>query len=165
MGQGVPAGAFADRRALLGTIHELLYQSDSLSQVDVLAYARRLVAHVVSFYEKTATTEVSVLGDEVMVDLTRAVPLGLLLNELVSNACKHAFPTNTTGRLEVAVHQEDGQMHLRVADTGVGVPAGFAPCESKTLGLQLVHKLAQQLGGTVEFHARGGTTVDVRVPR
>jgi two-component sensor histidine kinase len=67
-------------------MHELLYQSEAFSEIDLPPYARRLAAHVVSFYDKDSRVEVSVIGDGIKVDLARAVPLGLLLNELVSNA-------------------------------------------------------------------------------
>jgi two-component sensor histidine kinase len=107
---------------------------------------------------------VSVVGNGIRVDLARAVPLGLLLNELVSNACKHAFPGTTDGQLEIRLHEADG-IHVHVSDTGVGLPAGLNHRTSATLGLQLVHMLAKQLGGDVRFQSAGGTTVDVHVPR
>src|SRR5262249_5165871 len=97
-------------------------------------------------------------------DLARAVPFGLLLNELVSNAYKHAFPSGTKGELRIAFSKDDGHIRLHVADTGVGLPSGFNDRPTVTLGLQLVHMLAKQLGGTVTFDSAGGTCVEVVVP-
>lgn len=154
-----------NRVSAIGAIHELLYQSGSLSRVDLVSYAKRLLPHVVSLYERTGTIAVAVLGDEVTVDLARAVPLGLLLNELISNVCKHAFPMHAAGALTVALKEDDSGMHLRVTDDGRGLPAGFSARGSKTLGLQLVRMLAKQLGGTIAFHSERGTSVDVHLPR
>jgi signal transduction histidine kinase len=149
----------------IASMHELLYQSDSFSEIDLSDYARRLVAHVVSFYQKDSRVNVSVVGDGIHVDLAHAVPLGLLLNELVSNACKHAFPGNTEGQLDIRLSAANGGLHVQVRDSGTGLPAGLDRRTSPTLGLRLVRMLAKQLGGDVSFESAGGTTVDVHVPR
>jgi signal transduction histidine kinase/CheY-like chemotaxis protein len=154
-----------NRVTAIASIHELLYQSGSLSRVDLVSYARRLVPHVVSVYAKDATIKASVRGGTVTVDLARAVPIGLLLNELISNACKHAFPTTTGGELTVTLGQDDGHLTLRVADSGIGLPHQFVERSPTTLGLQLVYMLAKQVGGSVAFHRTDGTTVDVTVPK
>jgi len=149
----------------IASMHELLYRSESLSEVDLSSYARRLAEHVVSFYEKDSRVNVSVVGDGIKLELARAVPLGLLLNELFSNACKHAFPNGTEGRLEIRLNHADGEIQIQVKDTGPGLPPGLNHRASTTLGLQLVHMLAEQVGGAVFFECAGGTTVNVRVPR
>jgi signal transduction histidine kinase len=160
--------SLAQARSRVGAIasmHELLYQSESFSEIDLGRYARRLVAHVVPFYLTDARVNVSVVGDGIQVDLACAVPLGLLLNELVSNACKHAFPGNTGGRLEIRLNEAESGIHLQVTDTGVGLPTNVDHRTSPTLGLTLVQMLAKQLGGDVTFESAGGTSVDVHVPR
>jgi len=153
-----------NRVGAIASMHELLYNSESFSEVDLTRYVRRLVAHVVSFYQKDSRVSSSVVGNGIAIDLARAVPLGLLLNELVSNACKHAFPGHTTGQLDIRLHEAAGHIHIQVKDTGAGLPGGFDHRTSTTLGLQLVHMLAKQLGGDVTFESAGGTTVDVYVP-
>jgi two-component sensor histidine kinase len=153
-----------NRIGAIASMHELLYRSESLSAVDLCGYARRLVMHVVSFYRKDRRVAVSVLGNDIEVDLARAVPLGLLLNELVSNACKHAFPDDGAGDLEITLSRLQQGIRVRVRDTGVGLPQGLAPRSVSGLGLQLVHMLAKQVGGDVTFQSSGGTTVDVYVP-
>jgi two-component sensor histidine kinase len=97
-------------------------------------------------------------------DLARAVPFGLLLNELVSNAYKHAFRSGAGGELRIALDRDNGFMRLRVSDTGVGLPGDFNERPLATLGLQLVRMLTKQLGGTVMFESTRGTSVDVLVP-
>jgi two-component sensor histidine kinase len=154
-----------NRVGAIASMHELLYQSESFSEIDLSRYVHCLLAHVVSFYEKDPRVNLSVLGDGIHVDLARAVPLGLLLNELVSNACKHAFPGNREGQIEVRLREADGGIHIQVKDTGTGLPPGLDHRTSATLGLQLVHMLAKQLRGEVKFESAGGTTADVYVPR
>lgn len=152
-----------NRVRAIAAIHEMLYQSGSLSRVDLGDYSRRLVQQVVAVYEQESRVKVAVAGDEVIVELTRAVPFGLLLNELVSNACKHAFST-AEGTLTVDLARNNGHIHLRVSDTGIGLPKEFNERTVTTLGVQLVRMLTKQLDGTVSFTSNGGTTVDVRVP-
>ena len=151
-----------NRISAIAAIHELLYQSESFSEIDFAAYARRLVQHVASLYGDRSRMETTVEGEGIRVDLARAVPLGLLLNELVSNAYKHAYAPGTQGHLRIALAREDGHIRLRVADRGAGLPEGFGGRE--TLGVQLVRMLAKQLGGSVTFESRDGTSVEARVP-
>jgi two-component sensor histidine kinase len=153
-----------DRIAAIAAIHELLYRSDSFSQVDLAAYARRLLDQVGSLYDQDSRIRFSVEGEDIAIDLARAVPFGLLLNELVSNAYKHAFPPDAGGELYVALRKDGEDLELQVRDSGVGLPEGFGDGLPRTLGLQLVRMLTRQLGGTVTFQSRGGTSVDVRVP-
>lgn len=153
-----------NRITAIAAIHELLYQTGSFSEVDLAAYARRLLRHVVSLHEGKAHIDAAVTGEGIAIDLARAVPFGLLLNELVTNAYKHAFPSGTVGTLRVAFLQEDDQIHVHVQDTGIGLPNGFDERPTTTLGLQLVSMLTKQLGGTVTFESAGGTTVEVRLP-
>lgn len=153
-----------NRVTAIAAIHEMLYQSGSFSRVDLGDYVRRLVPQVVSLYRQASHVKVALEGDEVIVDVTHAVPLGLLLNELVSNACKHAF-CRGEGALIVTLALSDRDIHLRVADKGVGLPTDFNDRSTTTLGVQLVRMLTKQLGGTVSFTSDGGTTVDVRVPK
>jgi PAS domain S-box-containing protein len=153
-----------NRISAIGAIHELLYQSGSFSDVDLAIYARRLLRHLASLYDSNSRIHAAVDGDGITIDLARAIPFGLLLNEIVSNAYKHAFRSLTRGELRVSLKKEDGHMRLRVADTGVGLPPGFNDRAPATLGLQLVRMLVKQLGGTVRFESRGGTNVEVVVP-
>jgi len=152
------------RITAIATIHELLYQSGSLSAVDFAAYARRLVQHLVSLNDPELRIDASVTGEGISVDLARAVPLGLLLNELVSNVYKHAFPSGSRGELRIALREDDSNVCVHVGDTGIGLPSGFDERSTTTLGVQLVRMLTKQLGGTVTFESAGGTRVVVRVP-
>jgi PAS domain S-box-containing protein len=148
----------------IARIHEMLYQSGSLSGVDLTAYASRLVPQLVAFYNVQDRIEVAVKGENAIVDLERAVPCGLLLNELVSNTCKHGFPDGRRGRLTVRLAHENEQIRLTVQDTGIGLPAGFEIAHSDSLGLTIVRLLTDQLGGSVSFRNGSGTCVEVQFP-
>jgi two-component sensor histidine kinase len=153
-----------NRITAIAAIHEMLYQSGSFSRVDLGRYARRLVPHVVSLYQQESRVKIAVTGEGITVDLARAVPFALLLNELVSNACKHAFPSDEGGELTITLEGNDRLIHVRVTDNGVGLKEGFDHRPAATLGIQLVRMLAKQLGGTVAFTSARGTTVDIELP-
>ncbi|MBV8832224.1 MAG: ATP-binding protein [Acidobacteriaceae bacterium] len=92
------------------------------------------------------------------------MPYGLLLNELVSNACKHAFPAPRKGRLEVSFERDEHTIEMTVADSGRGLPIGFDYRLSSSLGLKLMRSLARQLRGSAEMQSSSGTTVRIRFP-
>ena len=103
-------------------------------------------------------------GGEVTLDVRRAVLVGLLLNELFSNAYKHAFPGNRTGRVTIGIAADNGEVILTVTDTGVGTAPNPESKRPESLGLRLIHMMAQQLQGTVTLQSMQGTTVEVRFP-
>jgi two-component sensor histidine kinase len=103
--------------------------------------------------------------DEVAVGIDMAVPLGLIVNELVANAFKHAFPEAQEGVITVGLHRLDpDRLSLTVADDGCGLPPGMDIRMSKSLGLQLVHNLTHQLNGEVTFNGPPGVTVTLTLP-
>ena len=148
----------------IATIHEVIYRSESFAAVELEAYARRLVSDVVRLYDAEKRIAVEILGEPVSLELQRAVPFGLLLNELVSNVCKHAFPRRAHGELAVGLAKNDSTIVLTVADTGVGLPKGFEYERVESLGIYLVKSLARQLGATITFDSNRGTRVVVQLP-
>jgi two-component sensor histidine kinase len=148
----------------IASIHEALYQSDSVAEVELAALARSVVPEVIKLYGAEDRIGVQILGDGASLDLHRALPFGLLLNELVSNVCKHAFPLGQQGELIVSLGQTDHQIVLNVRDTGVGLPKGFSDEMPSTVGIYLVQSLAQQLQANIEFETGEGTSVEVRMP-
>jgi PAS domain S-box-containing protein len=147
----------------IAEIHELLYQSGSLSAVDLTAYAGRLVGRLVDLYRVHDRIRATVEGESVAVDLDQAVPCGLVLNELVSNAFKHGFPEGLTGKLTISLSREEAQVRLKVQDTGIGLPE-FDFRNSPSLGLKIVNLLADQLRGAVTFRNGCGACVELRFP-
>jgi PAS domain S-box-containing protein len=153
-----------NRVLAISAIHEQLYQEESPATVSLVDYARRLVPGLVAFYGLADRVQVEVAGDGIALELERAVPYGMLLNELVSNACKHAFPHPTAGRLAVTILPNNGTIQLTVADTGKGLPDGFAYKNTSGLGMKLVDSLVRQLRGRLEIRSHSGTIVKVSFP-
>ena len=94
----------------------------------------------------------------------QAIPVGLILNELSSNALKHAFPGTRTGSIRVEAKTREGNVHLAVIDDGVGIPEDLATRKGKSLGLQIVEILARQLRGAWELKREAGTTFRLSFP-
>jgi PAS domain S-box-containing protein len=171
------SGRIEDRRMLepfdetrnrvqsIASIYELLYRSDTFAVVDAAEYSRLLVKDIVRSHRMQEQIEMEISGSGITLDLDRAVPFGLLLNELVSNVCKHAFPDGKSGKLFIALHCEDGRIVLMVTDNGTGLPADFDYFRASSLGLQLVHSLARQLRADIEIQVENGTRVIVGVPQ
>jgi PAS domain S-box-containing protein len=147
----------------MALVHEKLHHSESLARIDMRAYVGGVVADLFDSYGADARRIRLVIEaepTELSVDV--ALPCGLLINELVSNALKHAFSEGRCGTIRIGLgRDEDGRYRLRVADDGVGLPDGLDFRASPGLGLQLVVALTEQLGGTIEVRAEAGTTVEI----
>jgi PAS domain S-box-containing protein len=150
----------------MALLHESLYREGHWGWVDGSAYLSHLCAHLNSaFGAATGRVRLRCQLAPVALGLDQAVPCGLIVNELVSNAFKHAFPGERRGEICVELHTEpDGRLTLAVIDDGVGLPPGLNLGQSETLGWQLVAGLAQQLGGSVEIRTDIGTAFHITLP-
>ena len=151
----------------MALVHEKLYQSTNLSQIDFGDYIRTLGELLFkSFAADPSRIRLSVDGDDVLLSIDTAVPCGLIVNELLLNALKHAFPDESQGEIRVELADGgDGWCHMSVRDNGVGLPEDES---SGTLGLQLVRGLVAQLDGNLAVErGRGGAgfTIDFRKER
>jgi PAS domain S-box-containing protein len=153
-------GESQNRIQSMALIHETLYQSENLAQVDLARYVQKLTTHLFRSYEvNPETITLQVNADSVLLSIDAVVPCGLIVNELISNALKYAFPGNRRGKIRIDLHPDhDEQLILVISDNGIGLPANVEFREAESLGLQLVNMLAEQLEGTVELDRRGGTT-------
>jgi PAS domain S-box-containing protein len=167
LGEGEAIAAFQDAQARIHSmalIHEILYQSSNLAQVNLAAYTRRLAAELLRSYQvEPERLRLVVETDEVWLSAEKAVPCGLILNELVANCVKHAFPDGRSGTVRVTLRAEaDAQVVLSVGDSGVGFPPGIDFRHTDSLGLQLVGLLTEQLGGTLTLDRSEGTRFTIR---
>lgn len=145
--------------------HEQLYQSKNLSDISLQKYVQNLAAHVrQSFMAPGAAIECRIAVDDVMLDIEKVVPCGLLITELFSNALKHAFPDNRCGTIEIRIGRQGDGMLLSVQDDGIGLPEDLDYRKAGTLGLQLVAALVEQLDGVLSVEGRGGTRVTITFP-
>jgi len=151
----------------MALVHEKLYQSTDLAQIDLGEYIRSLGDLLLkSFGDEHSPVTLSVRGATVLLSIDTAVPCGLIINELLSNALKHAFPETRTGTVTVALSDcNDGWCEMIVRDDGVGFASGIDPSNVPTLGLQLVRGLVQQIEGLLEIDSGGnGATFRIRFP-
>ena len=144
-------------------IHESLYQSEDLARIDFSDYTRRVTTHLFSLYgARTAPINYKVEVKDVFLDINTAIPCGLIINELVTNSLKHAFPDDRRGEMLVKMRVDKRGKHtLIVKDTGIGFPERLGFRETETLGMQLVTDLVIQIEGSIKLNREGGTTFTI----
>ncbi len=156
----------------MALIHEKLYRSDNLARVKFDEYIHDLGMFLVRAYnDPDRQIRLEVRADHVDFDLDTAIPCSLIVNELVSNSLKHGFPPALCSGIDMdrricveLAWQSDRKIHLVVEDNGVGYPTHMDFQRTGSLGLQLVHSLAQQLAGEIEFSNRGGARAEIAFP-
>jgi two-component sensor histidine kinase len=147
----------------MALIHEKLYRSHDLAKINFAEYVRSLASFLVRSYRAQAgPVGLKVQADDVALSIDAAVPCGLIVNELVSNALKYAFPDGREGEIRVVLQPDhDQHMTLVVGDNGVGFPDDVDFRDTESLGMQLVNTLVEQLDGTIELHKEGGTEFEI----
>ena len=135
----------------LAQLHEMLYQTNRVTDVDLGAHLAQVAEYLFrSLTVAEAGVRLRLDVTSVIVDTQQAITCGLLVNELVTNALKHAFPGRRGGEVRVSLQPDGPRVRLTVADDGVGLPLGFIDSPARTVGRQLVADLAQQLGSRLE---------------
>ncbi|HSV95667.1 MAG TPA: PAS domain S-box protein [Spirochaetota bacterium] len=149
----------------MALIHEKLYQSGDFSRIDFSGYIESMVAELRRSYGNVAGhVAFRIDVQNVHLSIKKAIPCGLIITELVSNAIKYAFPAGSSGEVRIAMHSTGPLTVLVVADNGVGFPPGLDWRKASTLGLQLVISLANQIGGAVECEFENGTSFRIEFP-
>ncbi len=174
------SGYIQDQRALdlfkecqtrvrsMSLIHERLYQSESLSNIKFSEYVKILIDDLFHSYgvdTNNVSYSLDVIDQPIKIDT--AIPCGLIVNELISNSLKYAFPgqhlLKKKGKINIKLAQEDaGKFILEIADNGIGLPKGFDLRKAETLGLQLVATLVEQLDGKIEIKGNKGAVFTIR---
>jgi PAS domain S-box-containing protein len=152
-----------DRIKTIALLHERLYRSHNLGSVDFADFLQSLVSMVVSAHSIRGTNVRSAVeAPAVTLSLDTAIPLGLIVNELVVNALKHAFKDRVKGVVRVVLKELGrGVYALEVSDDGVGLPPGMEVGRAQSLGIRLVRILTAQLRGKLEFESASGTTIRI----
>jgi PAS domain S-box-containing protein len=148
----------------MAMVHEKLYRSKNLSRVDFKEYVQSLCYHLFQMYGVAPDTVALNLDmGDILLDINTAIPCGLLVSELISNALKHAFPQGRKGEVTVSMKPvENGDIVLEVRDNGVGLEEDLDLKNTESFGLQLVDMLTEQLQGTISIDRNGGTTFAIR---
>jgi PAS domain S-box-containing protein len=142
----------------MAMIHEKLYHSHNLSRLNIEEYINNLVRDILSSYSSTSSSITSTVDVEnIYLNIDTALPMGLIVNELVSNSIKHAFPEGA-GNINVSLVRDKEQYILDISDNGVGLPKDIDPFNSNSLGLKLVNSLSIQLEGDLMVEREGKTS-------
>ena len=147
----------------MALVHEQLYQSPDLAQIDFAEYVHSLVGYLQRVYEQV-NRRVNLVVDvaDIPLSVETAVPLGLIINELVSNAYKHAFVDGRSGQITIQLQRDSSTQHrLLVVDNGLGIPPSIDFHHTTSLGLTIVLTLVNQLQGHIELHREQGTHIEV----
>jgi two-component sensor histidine kinase len=147
----------------MGMVHERLYRSADLSSIEFADYVRTIAHELLTSYRREGL-ELTTAIDDIRFGVDIAIPCGLLITELVTNAIKHAFPDGRNGRIEISGSCTDGRMHLSVSDNGVGYPAHVDFNGGETLGVILMRGLTDQLEGTIAIERNNGSRVTISFP-
>jgi len=141
----------------MAIIHESLYQTSNFSSINFSDYLLNLTTSLIASYRVHAgSIELKTQVDKVELVLDQAIPCGLLVNELITNALKYAFPGELSGEILLGLSEKNNKIELVIKDNGVGMPEGFSILNSDTLGLQLVNTLVEQLDGEIKVENSGG---------
>ncbi len=156
-----------NRVSSMAIIHQKLYESKSFSSISIPAYLEELIPSLSSSYQITnCKVRMEFPKEDVSLTIEAAIPLGLIMNELVTNALKHAFKSyNNSNEIFISLKPGDKELELIVSDNGSGFPGDMDFYNPGTLGLQLIHTLVQQLEGKIELVDCKGTKVKIIIPR
>jgi two-component sensor histidine kinase len=147
-------------------IHQVLYESQDFSRVDFSDVIQNLVDNLnISYALEAGKIEIVMNVEQVYLSLDTSFPLGLILNELCSNALKHAFPDNRSGKLEIGfVYLDSNLLELIVSDNGVGIPEEFDMENTTSLGLQLIQLLSMQISADLVIQRSNPTRFNLIIP-
>ncbi len=148
----------------ISLIHQKLYQTENLASIDMKWYIEELVAYIKESFNVDKKLNFKLSTDDIHLDVGQAVPVGLIMNEAISNAIKYAFP-NQKGEITIELKKESEKLcKLLIADNGIGLPEGFDVEESDSFGMSLMKGLCEQLEGSFEIQHQHGLTLKVIFP-
>ena len=149
----------------MARVHDKLYRTENLVQIDMKEYIEEMADNLMQTLQIKPDVAIEYNLDDIFLDINRAVPCGLILNELVTNAFKHAFSEQDSGRIEIELKESDEQTYkLSVSDNGEGLPEQINIDKVHTLGFQIINTLVQQINGELKIHRNEGTQFSIYFP-
>jgi two-component sensor histidine kinase len=146
----------------MALIHQKLYQAEGIARIPIADYIQEVVAYLQESYELPQPIGFAVQVEPIELDVIQAVPLGLIINEAITNSLKYAFPNGRTGRVSLGfLRSGENSYELTIRDDGVGLPPDFDPSRSQSLGMTLIEGFSQQLGGQLSLISQGGLTIQL----
>ena len=149
----------------IALIHDQLYKTERITEINLSTYFNELIQSLngsLNQKENNITLEWAI--DDISLDVSQAIPVGIILNEIVTNAMKYAFPDNQAGKISVLVKKTGTSIEMQISDNGVGLPADFSFANTTTLGITLLKGLTAQLKGTFSVENYEGLTIALRFP-
>lgn len=165
LGEGVALDAIKasqSRMNAMSLIHQKLYQSSSLVSINILKYTSELCTYLMEGFDEDKKIAIQIDIKDVEFDISQAVPIGLILNEAVTNSIKYAFDKNEDNCIKISLNsQSDDLWTLGIADNGKGLPPGFHLKKSNSIGITLMETLTEQLGGVMDFKNENGLKISI----
>jgi two-component sensor histidine kinase len=147
----------------MSLIHQKLYQSEKLSFIEMSNYISEMVSYLKDSFSSTNHILFKIDAQRLELDIAQAVPIGLILNEAITNGIKHAFPGDREGEIKITLtSNDDGFNQLIIADNGVGLPCEPEKLETKSLGMEIFKMLTKQIDGELCINGKDGTTIAIR---
>jgi two-component sensor histidine kinase len=143
---------------VMSLIHQKLYQSDDIKTIDMATYIPELVQALEDSFAVTGQITFQLQIEQIKLDVAHAIPLGLIINEAVTNSIKYAFPDQREGEISILMIDRGGQIRLELADNGIGMPA-ICEAGSGSLGLELMKGLSADIDACIEFETEHGTRI------
>ena len=145
----------------MSLIHQKLYQSDNISSVDMAVYLPELVYYLAQSFDSSQSVHFSLAIAPLKLEVSRAIPLALIINEAVTNSIKYAFPDGRKGEIFISLEVLAGEVRLEVADNGIGLSPKAGASGSDSLGIELMKGLSTDIGGQISFANKSGTKIVV----
>lgn len=148
----------------MSLVHQKLYRQDELRVIDMRIYMREFIQYLADSFGAPSHIHFSIAIENIELDVTRAIAVGMITNEAVTNAIKYAFPNNTRGEVSVSLTQKQQTITLTIADNGIGMVLQGSQAEINSLGVELMKGFARDLEGTIQFDNRLGTIITITFP-
>ena len=147
----------------MSDIHEILYTSENLSTLDMNSYLTKPTRDVIQNYTLGTKVNFKIEAELILVGSRQASPIGLIVNELITNSLKYAFPDTKEGEIKINLQKTADQIELTYMDNGIGIPENFDWYNTKSMGLNLVKILAEnQLDGSIDMESNNGTKFTIK---
>lgn len=154
-----------NRIQLMAILHDHLYHQTCIQHVNLGGYIKSIIDNLSKTYHiNHHKIHIQVSTQDMIVPFQKAILYGLLVNEIVSNSIKHAFPKGRSGSIHIEIFSEDDHVHLIISDDGIGIPLSVDIKKGTSFGLQLIDMITTQLKGTIDFDTTKGTTIQLLMP-
>ncbi len=150
------------RMHAMSLIHQKLYQPENTTSVNIQTYITELSDYLKTSFNAGKEINFLINVDEILLDISQAIPIGLILNEVITNAIKYAFKGREAGGVYINMHNiQDNKILLGIKDNGIGLPGNFDLKDSTSMGMRLIYGLAKQINGKLNFENKDGVCVQV----